>query len=186
MVISKGWVIAVLIYTLFLYITLPFMPQVWSWLLPIMGPHVTRLFILMGLLMVIGLGMMARMVHVQRLRRCLMGLGLVVICYVVLLKTLYFGGAPAQKAHLMVYGVLAYLALNAFRGRGPFAIQLGIGLGYVILVAVVDEYIQGILPMRHFSWKDMLGNCLGASLGFLAWVSASPFSPWLTRIIHEK
>ena len=35
--------------------------------------------------------------------------------------------------------------------------------------------------MRTFRWLDLFGNYLGAALGVLAWLAASPESPFRRR-----
>jgi hypothetical protein len=161
-----------------LYLSLPFAPKVWKLVLPMIKPHGTAWFSVAGVLIVLALTVRTYRAGPVNRTGGLVVLGVLGFTYVLLLKTFYAGGAPAQKAHLILYGVLAYLAMNTVYQTGRFDPGIAIAVGYVIMVGLVDECIQGILPMRHFSWRDVAGNWVGALLGCLAWISASPCSPW--------
>lgn len=175
---SSASVAAALAYTAFLYATLPLAPDVWTWLLPRLQPHVTSWFLMTGGAAVLALAVPAwRASPANRAWR--LGVLLAVsMAYAAALLSLYQADAPAKKAHLIMYGGLGYVALNAVRVEPWGGKGLRGGLVYLALAGVVDEIIQAILPMRFFSLRDILANWLGASLGCLTWLAASSRSPW--------
>lgn len=79
---------------------------------------------------------------------------------------------PAERTHLIEYGVVALLIFEAlkerYKQRRP---QLTIALfAFLItsLIGVLDEYIQLHLPNRVFDPLDMLFNALAAFLAISA------------------
>jgi VanZ family protein len=102
----------------------------------------------------------------------------VMAVYLLLLFTVYRNEVPAKKWHLIQYGLLAGVTLEAVRvepggWRGPLAAAL-----FLLVVGTADEVSQRFIPMRTFRWLDLFGNYAGASLGAAAWLAASPHSPW--------
>jgi hypothetical protein len=178
MIRSRRWAITALVFTTFLFVSLPFAPVVWLWVLPKLRPDVTRWFMVAGAMFLMALGFRVCSASLLRKGRRLMVLVFLAAAYVILLKTMYMRMAPAQKAHLIEYGMLSYITSNAVRVRSPMDAGLVIALGFTMLVGFVDECIQWILPMRYFSFKDVGGNWLGVIFGYTAWLSASPNSPW--------
>lgn len=175
---SWPWVVAALLYTVFMYATLPVAPRVWFWLLPRLQPHLTLWFLATGSVALVGLAVRAWTAARRRRWVALAVLVLVAGLYVTLLFGFYADVAPAKKAHLMEYGVLAYLACAAVvvePGGGP---GFFLAATYLLVAGVVDEGIQALLPMRFFGVKDIIGNWLAAVLGMLVWTAASPISPW--------
>ena len=175
---SWRWAVGALVYTAAIYLTLPIAPRVWYWLLPRLGEHVSLLIGLAGLAVVAGLAVRCRAVGTRNRSGALVLLGVTAFAYALLLAFFYVGPAPAKKVHLLEYGALAHMALNAVRvtprgGRG--AVLAGT---FVLLAGAVDEGIQAVLPMRFFGVQDIIGNWLGSALGALAWLAVSANSPW--------
>ena len=75
---------------------------------------------------------------------------------------------PAERLHLVEYGLLAYLLYRALRLYLPsgkayiFGFLIASGFGFL------DELIQYILPNRVFETRDVMTNVLAAGLGLLA------------------
>lgn len=175
---SWRWAVAALLYTGAIYLMLPVAPKVWFWLLPRLGPHVSRLIGLVGLAVAAGLAVRSWTVGFRNRRGALVLLAAVAVAYALLLTYFYVGPAPAKKVHLMEYGALAYLAFNAVRVTprgGSGAVLAG---AYVLMAGALDEGIQALLPMRFFGVQDIIGNWLGSVLGALAWLAVSANSPW--------
>jgi len=87
-------------------------------------------------------------------------------------------GNPAERTHLIEYGVVAvlmYLALVE-RGRqgrgvpGPAAVTVA----FTALLGLVDEGIQLVLPSRVFDWNDVLFNTLAAFMAIVALLALAP------------
>ena len=169
---------AALLYTGAIYLTLPLAPKIWFWLLPRLGEHVSRLIGLAGLAVAAGLAVQSWTVGLRNRRGALVLLAAVAVAYALLLAFFYVGPAPAKKVHLLEYGALAYMALNAARVTPRGGSGAVLAAAFVLLAGAVDEGIQALLPMRFFGVQDIIGNWLGSALGALAWLAVSANSPW--------
>ncbi len=92
---------------------------------------------------------------------------------------------PAERTHLIEYGVVSLLTLEALRERarnGRFAPAPAL-LAIVIATTVgtIDEFVQGVLPGRVFDTRDILFNALA---GILA-VAASLLLEWARRQVRK-
>ncbi|MDL1948559.1 hypothetical protein FBQ97_01925 [Acidobacteria bacterium ACD] len=158
--------------------TLSVAPRVWmSTLLPLLQPHVTLWYLGAGLLSAAGLVLWALRAPRRRGAASLALVG-VLLGYVALLYGYYAGEPPAKKFHLLQYGVLAGLTLQAVRVDEESPGGLVAGLVFLVVIGTADEVAQGYIPMRTFRWLDLFGNYLGSALGVLAWLAASPHSPF--------
>lgn len=158
--------------------TLSVAPRIWlSTLLPLLRPNVMLWYVGAGLLVAAGLVLWALRAPARRREASVALLG-VLAGYVALLYGYYRGEPPAKKFHLLQYGVLAGLTLQAVRVDEEAPAGLAAGASFLLLVGTVDEVAQGFIPMRTFRWLDLFGNYLGAGLGMLAWLAASPHSPF--------
>lgn len=175
---SRPWGVATLLFAAALLATLSVAPRIWlSTLLPLLQPHVTRWYLGAGLLAAASLAAWAWRTPVRRRDATLVLLG-VLAAYVALLFGYYGGEPPAKKFHLLQYGVLAGLALQAVRVDEEAPAGLAAAVVFLLAVGTADEVAQGFIPMRTFRWLDLFGNYLGAALGAVAWIGASPHSPW--------
>ena len=91
---------------------------------------------------------------------------------------------PAERTHLIEYGVVSLLSLEALRERarnGYFAPSPAL-LAVVIATAggVVDEFIQDALPGRVFDKRDILFNALASILA----VASSILLAWARRRVR--
>lgn len=74
-----------------------------------------------------------------------------------------------KLAHFLLLGGASYLSHRALSGRRITRYTLPLGPWAVGLVSVCDEFIQGLVPWREFSFLDMACNVLGVLvLGWLA------------------
>ncbi len=72
---------------------------------------------------------------------------------------------PYELTHLPEYAVLGMLLYRSFlQDRKSPVLQ---ALQYSVLVGLLDECFQGILPNRSFTWYDILLNAMGAGLGII-------------------
>ncbi len=78
---------------------------------------------------------------------------------------------PEERTHLVEYGVVAALILAALRERGrhgrPVRVPALLAFGAAVLLGVVDELIQGVLPSRVFDPVDVFVNVVAAGLAVL-------------------
>jgi hypothetical protein len=71
-----------------------------------------------------------------------------------------------EKAHVLEYGLLAWLALRDFcKGKQNVAICVLYAAIFVLIVGSLDEGFQKLLPYRVGEIRDVLTNLLSGSLG---------------------
>jgi hypothetical protein len=151
----------VLGYLLFLYATLPVMPEIWHWLDAILGGSgvwaiyaATSALLLILLFSVLARGARSMRIYLAFALLCglLLGLG-----------TLEEN--PGEKIHMLQYailGILLYCALGSHKSPLGRGIRLNVyGALCCISAGALDEIIQYFLPGRTFTWHDVLVN--GAS-----------------------
>jgi len=85
-----------------------------------------------------------------------------------------------KGAHITVYGVLYFLLFRAFHTRRP-ARGLSLPRTYLypavlsLLFAISDEIHQSFVPFRTASFRDVIIDCVGIFLMYLAIRKATPF-----------
>lgn len=92
---------------------------------------------------------------------------------------------PAEKVHLVEYGILGWMIYQAVRMSGG-----GVVAGYfwtmalVLIIGTADEIVQMYLPMRVFDFRDIVINFHSGILGAVAcaglsyrWESKPPTDP---------
>lgn len=174
---SAAWAAAAVAFAALLLATLSVAPKVWYRVLPLLQPNVSLAFVLVGAAAAALLSAWAWR-SPRRRPAALALLALVLAAYVALLFTFYRGEAPAKKVHLLEYGLLAGLTLQAVRLEADRRAGVVAAALFLFAVGTADEVWQGFLPTRTFRWTDLLANYMGASLGAAAWWAASPLSPW--------
>jgi len=191
----SGW-IAVGIYTLFLYATLPFGRSMLNLIKGSLGSY----FGLFINLLLVGLGFALFASFRRRAMPSLRGRLLLVLSGVILAFTVSQIELAEERFHLLQYAGLGYLASRAVRplrgsdrqggpaGRSdpllltddrPALLERlglsgsvllegkGMAVGIVFVIGVGDELIQWLLPNRIFDLRDILFNILGGITGIL-------------------
>lgn len=153
MSIGKRWMVVVL-YTIFIFATLPFTRTWWNWVGPKMG--------YMGL---IGLYCVSTVYIYYRCKSILI-IGVFFVISITIFRTIQL---PIERIHFIEYGLLGWMTCWAVESRKS---RFFTALLFISLIGVLDEGIQWILPMRVFDWRDiwmnMIGGNLGLFLGFYA------------------
>ncbi len=162
---SRAWGLA-LLYIAFVYSTIPLMPKVWGTL----SEHTQGTVRYLGIAVVVGLGV-ALLVKTAAGRagrnwRTWVGLLAVGLAYAYLLQ--HFARFPAERLHLVEYGLVSYLLLRALSLDLPAPRAYIVALLLTALVGTGDELIQWILPERVFELKDVQLNLVSGGLGLLA------------------
>ena len=84
---------------------------------------------------------------------------------------------PEERTHLIEYSVLAICIHEAFKERAAndstIKFPALLSLLLTILMGVLDECIQALLPKRVFDPIDMLFNSLAASMAIIGGVAIS-------------
>ncbi len=155
-------------------------PVIWmKEIQPRLGEHPLRIYAVAGAVCLAVLFLWAYRAGPRNRVPALFGLLAVLGTYALILLV-YFGvdDTPAKRAHLLQYGLLGVLTFQAVRVsfRDPRGLLLG--LLFVLTVGVVDETLQGRIPMRTFRFKDIGSNSMGAALALGAFLCASPHSPF--------
>ena len=90
---------------------------------------------------------------------------------------------PANRIHFFQYCPLAILGLEALRFRVRDRNVYLWALLLVSLIGVGDEFLQGLLPGRHFDTKDVVVNALAGLLAlvFVGFVVREENYPWGKR-----
>jgi len=147
-------------------LTLPTTPILWKWATENLGRWVNDIAYLLFLALFAGIGFYAGRQFSGSNKKALLLLTGFALVYFYLLK--YQCKFPAERLHLIEYGLLAYLLYKALR------LYLSSGKSYVFgfLIAsafgFLDEFIQYKLPNRVFEFRDAMTNMLAAGLGLLA------------------
>ena len=85
---------------------------------------------------------------------------------------------PAERTHLLEYGVVAALIHQALleRRRNGHAVPIPAALtvGATALLGLLDELIQALLPSRVFDWWDVLFNALAGFMVVVARLAMAP------------
>jgi arylsulfatase A-like enzyme len=153
-------------YIAFVYSTIPLMPLVWRTL----SEHTQGAARYLGIAAVVGLGiaLLAKVRTPRGGRRWLTWAGLLGIglAYAYLLQ--HFARFPAERLHLVEYGLVSYLLLRALSLDLPAPRAYIVALLLTALVGAGDELIQWVLPQRVFELKDVQLNIVSGGLGLLA------------------
>jgi len=158
----RAWSLAAF-YIGFVYSTIPVMPQVWGTLREYTQGTVRYLGIV--LIAAFCLGVVYWVVRRFGARHWgpYLALGLIGVAYAYMLAA--YARFPAERLHLVEYGLVAYLLYRALKLDTERAYALSFIL--TVLVGAGDECIQWFLPQRVFELKDIQLNAVSGALGLL-------------------
>ncbi len=107
--------------------------------------------------------------YVVLLRRCwrvsvLLWMAVIVAAGMVMSS---FLGEPAEKIHLLEYGLLGILVHCRLAPPASKSVSMAVVASLAITGAVgcLDELYQWYVPNRYFGWQDVAANVLGGALG---------------------
>ena len=161
-----------LAYIAVVFATVPVFPSVWRVLLSHTEGAVRHLGIVVVAALLVGMAVAVWRRFKGRAILPYVTLAGIVACYTYLLAM--FGTFPAERLHLVEYGLVAFFLVRALRldltGRNAFAVA------FVLtgVIGLVDEVIQGVLPQRFFELKDVLLNVVSGGLGLIGVALAFP------------
>ncbi len=132
-------------------------------------------------LMAVGLGVWAAVILYalrirpdNRLFRAVM-ISLIGVSYAAMF--LFLSHFPAERLHLLEYGLLGGLAFRATRERSG-VLHRGLRVAaFVATVSLLDEALQGVIHDRYYDNKDLLVNFLSGILGAATFFLAGRRSP---------
>lgn len=139
---NKKW-LAVIIYTLLIFISIPTIRQVWNFI----GPRIGYIVVVVSFVLALGfLYIYSRSIF------------LVIILILASVLIFKFVKLPIERIHFIEYGILGWLAHRAGGWKSIF---------YVVAIGILDELIQKITPNRYFDIKDICTNIIGGGSGMI-------------------
>ncbi len=160
----RAWIYAGIMMICIL-ISLPTTPILWRAGLRTVGPHFNAVGYVAFL--VTALGLAVYMIR-RRPKTGIFGflaLAGLAVAYAYLLK--HHCKFPAERLHLIEYGLLAYLLYRALRPDFTRAVAYALSLLISSGFGFLDEIIQHVLPNRVFELRDVMTNLLASALGLL-------------------
>ncbi len=156
--------IVVGIYIFLLFLATPFLPYLISTASNYSSSESVRKFVL-GVEIVIAFLMITLSVYLFIFRRLKFFKYLISISVIITAACMIylFIPNPYEFTHLPEYAVLGWLLYRSALKHGKSPVLQA--FQYAVLVGVLDECFQGILPNRSFTWYDILMNAMGAWLG---------------------
>ena len=172
---GKPWRYLLLVYILFIYITLPYIPIIWKHFKETIGIW-ADLSGYLALLVTVTASIVYMRAGIKfsgkvQARRWVGLAGYALVSSTILLSLDIY---PAERLHLAEYGILALVAVKAMRGRGRSEGRIYILAVLVCFAAgLLDEIIQGFITSRDFQLTDILLNFASSLmmlylLGFVA------------------
>lgn len=109
--------------------------------------------------------------------------GLVLLVVLSLLTVIPLAETPVETFHLLEYGALSYLTLQAAETHTRPPRSYLLCFVFVLLVGSVDEAVQSFVPSRFFHVKDILLNGLCGAIGLATTTLLHPPEalPWLLK-----
>ncbi len=77
---------------------------------------------------------------------------------------------PEEKIHLLEFAVLGWLAGRDSIKADKKAKGIAFALAFTLMVGILDEVFQGILPYRYFQWSDIAFNSAGGLWGIILYL----------------
>ncbi len=156
---GRAWA-TTLLYTAFLFMSLPVAPEVWGWL----GERHLAVLALNFLIAAV-LVLWAFYLFVRLKTRRLLRLALIVpllAAYGYALSQLPY---PPERFHFVEYGFLAFFLYRTVHLAASrwMACRYAMAIGFV--VGMVDEGVQYFLPNRVFDPRDLAANGAAVALG---------------------
>lgn len=157
---TRAWFI-LFIYIIIILSTLSIMPEVWRVLSINLGtlinavPYILTAFFFLGLIIYI-------FYYKHKKLYLFLWTLLFFVVYLFLMKGLKF---PAERIHFLEYGLLSYLAYKALEADLSDKKVYFLAFFTVILVCLLDEGIQYLLPNRVGDLQDVTLNIVSGVLG---------------------
>ena len=162
----KLWWSVVLLYLVFIYATLGYAPALWDALNEIMGGRGLALVYAAGISVILAILVYAIFFKKEKSPAKYLLLLIYFYIFFILNRLATF---PAEKIHLLEYGMLSVLLYNALKvDMDRYDVRLYIwGSAICFLAGLVDEVIQLVLPDRFFDWKDVFINAASGITAFM-------------------
>ncbi len=169
--ISQEWRWGIVaIYTLAIYAFLPFGPRFWRFVLGQWGNSINYLG--WFLICVLGVYFLVYLIFQKEVREPTVYIAFFLISLTCIAILKYMCSTGPERFHLLMYGILGCIIFWAFKNDVKKTRVYLYTTMLVFLLGVIDESIQGLLPMRVFDVKDILMNWLSCGMAelFIAFV----------------
>jgi len=154
---------AALAYIAFVYATVPVFPAIWDRLRDHTEGAIAHLGIAVIAALALGLADRVRRAVGRRAWEPYAVLAVVFVAYGYLLAR--FSTFPAERLHLVEYGLVSVFLVRALRLDLPPRTAYLASLVLTTVVGFGDECIQWALPQRFFELKDVQLNAISGALG---------------------
>ena len=161
--VIRRWVWA-LLYAGILLAVLPYTPMLLRWLerfaLPLFSGLAPKILGLCAWALLVLYASFAR-----PKRRALRGVGLTLIGAVYAVLLLFVIHFPAERLHLLEYGLLGVLVWRASPCSERTLLRVWRTAAFLAVVSLLDEGIQGLIPGRYYDIRDLYINLAAGGLG---------------------
>lgn len=151
------WLILI-VYIAFIYSTLSATPSFSGSLSKLFGQNFS--FAVNIFIIIVVAGAIAFFYKRLKSRRPGVYIGLAAVFSIYLLFVFNWTKYPAERMHLVEYGIMSYLVLRVMDEIRPLAMKYFCVVMTVITIGVCDELIQMLLPNRVCDIKDMVLNAV--------------------------
>ena len=157
----RDWCVLIF-YTLFIYISLPFMPRLWANFRRYAGGF-TDYFaaFILGLIAIL---IISYLIATRKDIRSFIWLAILIFVYGFALSRLEL---PVERVHFIEYGILSFMVFRALR-HDIKGINIYLWSAIIVFcLGFIDEGIQYILPSRVYDTRDVVVNGIAGILGLL-------------------
>ncbi len=169
--VSQRWRWGIVaIYTLAIYAFLPFGPRFWRVVLRQWGDSINYLG--WFLICVLGVYFLIYLIFQKEVREPAVYIAFFLISFACIVILKYMCSTGPERFHPLIYGILGCIIFWAFKNDVKKTRVYLYTTILVFLLGVIDESIQGLLPMRVFDVKDIFMDWLSAGMAelFIAFV----------------
>jgi len=155
-------------YILFIYASLPFMRDFVIFIYESIGKE--SLHIGINLLLII-FSILPIAFSLKKKSKPVKSLVWIAVPLLAVLIVIFSMERPEERVHFIEYGVLGLLVI--LTRPKVSGLQLGIAVGFVFAVGIIDELIQWVLPSRVGDLRDVIMNGVAGALG--VWIGRTLF-----------
>jgi len=77
---------------------------------------------------------------------------------------------PQERVHILEYAVLGWLSVKDLNRKNKKIKASFLACIYCVIVGILDELFQAILPYRFFDWRDIIFNGAGGGWGVVLYL----------------
>ncbi len=77
---------------------------------------------------------------------------------------------PQERIHILEYAVLGWLSVRDLNRKNKKIRASFLACIYCVIIGILDELFQAILPYRFFDWRDIIFNGVGGGWGVVLYL----------------